>query len=144
MNERTERHLTDGRSALEEDKTKKAMEYCDICLLPWEENLQYRYGCALEMDLRKSRVHNLLAALFDIDRDFVEKGIEKVEEQYRKDHAIEKAYDRFLDYLNEVAELPIYERQPDLAFLKDVQDGKYDKELAGLERPNLGGLNNDC
>ena len=143
MDERTERDLTDGRSVLEEDKTKKAMEYCDICLLSWND-LWPRYSCALEMDLRKSRIHSLLAELFDIDRDFVEKGIEKVEEQYRKDHDIEKAYDRFLDYLNEVAELPIYERQPDLAFLKDVQEGKYDKELAGLEQPDLGGLSNDC
>lgn len=148
-------------SVLEEDRIRWSFEYCQICLLPWRElcivvppktsgircveDLEFdtgpyvtnRFASALDLDERRVELHESLEAAWDVDRDFIKTAIEKAESVYKRTNDIVKAYDEFMDYLKEIAELPIYERHPQLKFLKDLEEGKID--LSGISSaPNLG------
>ena len=116
-------------------KLFKAEKYVDILCLPWSE-LWGEYFDVQEMDMRRVDLHKSIEAFWDVDREFVTKAGEKAYDEYQKNRSISDAYTVFVDYLDGIAKLPLYERHSDLKFLKDLEDGKVD--LSGVEgMPNM-------
>ena len=120
-------------------KLIKAEKYCEILCLPWNE---LEYWDANDMDMHRVELHKSIEAFWDVDHDFVTKAGEKAFEEWKKSKNFTKAYDVFVDYLDEITKLPLYERHPDLKFLKDLEEGKVDLgELDGM--PETGVKQND-
>lgn len=93
------------------------------------------------MDRRRVELHESIEAFWNIDHDFVTKAGERAFEEYQKAKNFTKAYDVFVDGLDEIAKLPLYERHQDLKFLKRLEEGKVD--LNGIDGIPVMGTNNE-
>lgn len=134
----TKDNLTFKNKALDYFRAKRAKEYCEILLLPWA-NICWKFGNAYEMDQRRASLHESIEKLWDIDRNFVKTAADNAFDEYHESGDFSNAYDAFVKSLNETAMLPVYERHPDLKFLKDLEEGKMDDQLKDLQFPSLGG-----
>ena len=112
-----------------------ALKYCRMRLLPWDE---LGYDETVEYGLRRSKLHNSMCKLLDVDRELVEMAFTRSESKYgpkvidgvvvdgsiKRDLDFTKAYDDFCKELVALSELPERERHPDVLFEEDL--GKMD------------------
>ena len=94
-------------SSFKELVIEKAFTYAKICLFPYN-SLDYHESSGLF----RSHLHDQLAELLDVDRDFVQQAFENCEKVYKNPEDIGKALDLFLDGLFKFASLPEKERHP--------------------------------
>lgn len=110
---------------------KDALKYCRMRLLPWSE---LGYDETVEYGLRRSKLHNSMCRLIDVDRELVERAFTKAEAKYgprieggivvdgsiKGEFDFPKAYDDFCKELVALSELPERERHPDVLFEEDL------------------------
>lgn len=110
---------------------ENALKYCRIRLLPWNE---LGYEETVDYGLRRSKLHNSISKLLDVDRELVERAFAKAESKFGArvvdgfvvDHSIKgefdfcKAYDEFCKELMALEKLSEMERHPDLLFEEDI------------------------
>lgn len=108
-----------------------ALKYCRMRLLPWNE---LGYDESVEYGLRRSKLHNFLSELLDVDRELVERAFAKAESKYGPkvidgvvvDGSIKgefdfcKAYDEFCKELMALEKLSERERHPNILFKEDL------------------------
>ena len=110
---------------------RKALKYCRMRLLPWNE---LGYDETVEYGLRRSELHNSISSLIDVDRELVEMAFTRAESKYgakvkdgivvdgsiKGEFDFAKAYDDFCKELVALSELPERERHPDMLFEEDL------------------------
>ena len=108
-----------------------ALKYCRMRLLPWNE---LGYEETVEYGLRRSRLHNTMCSLLDVDRELVERAFTMAESRFGAkvdggvvvDGSIKggfdfpRAYDEFCKELVKLGELPDGERHPNVLSEEDL------------------------
>lgn len=129
-----------------EEVFKTALDYCRLRLLPFDE---LSFDETTGYGTRRSRLHDSLCALLDVDREVVEHAFAKVESKFgfqvmdgylvdgsaHGNFDFTKAYDEFCKELERIDGLSDRERHPNVLFPEDLDK----MDFSGLsELPNLG------